>query len=290
MTILSSGQIGEFEAIGYTVAPNAVTDAKLAALRDQYAGWLDESRQHGRGYGSTVDNKPRFDLDSTHSAADPALWRVNNPVEVSSSYYDVMADSAMTDMVTDLIGPDVKFHHSKINTKPPRSDADVKFHQDFTGTPHSNTDVVTAMLFLDDMTPENGCMKLVAGSHREGIHSVWDGDRFTAMAAPEVEADCEARAERILGPAGSVCLMSTLTLHGSEPNRSDRPRGLFICVYAAADAVPLCESIVKSRLEGMIVRGKPSRWARLEALAVELLEIYPDASFREVQERAVRAP
>ena len=37
-------------------------------------------------------------------------------------------------------------------------------------------------------------------------------------------------------------------------------------------------------------RGKPSRWARLEALAVELPEIYPDASFREVQERALRAP
>ena len=46
-----------------------------------------------------------------------------------------MMGSRIPDMVTGLIGPDIKFHHSKINTKPPHSDADVRFHQDFTGTP-----------------------------------------------------------------------------------------------------------------------------------------------------------
>ena len=288
MPVLTESEIVRFWRDGFVVLENAVSADELSALRAQYDAWLAVARAHDESWGETADGKARFDLDPVHSRETPALWRVNNPVEVSPAYRAVMADSRMTDMVADLIGPDVKFHHSKINTKPPHSDADVKFHQDFTGTPHTNADIVSAMLHLDDMTGDNGSLRMVPGSHRGPIHDTWDGDLFTAMAAPEVQAACERTARPILGPAGSACLMHTRTLHGSLPNHSDRPRCVFICVYTAADAVPLCESIVKSHLEGTIVRGKPTRRARLETFSVELPEIYGETSFRQVMERTAK--
>jgi phytanoyl-CoA hydroxylase len=49
-----------------------------------------------------------------------------------------MPESAMVDMVADLIGPDVKFHHCKINLKLPGSHTEVGYHQDFAYTPHTN--------------------------------------------------------------------------------------------------------------------------------------------------------
>ena len=90
-----------------------------------------------------------------------------------------MRDSAMTDMVAALIGPDVKHHHCKINLKLPGTHTEVRYHQDFAYTPHTNDDVVTALLMLDDMTAENGCLMVVPGSHRGPMYSLFDGERFT---------------------------------------------------------------------------------------------------------------
>ena len=99
----------------------------------------------------------------------------------------------MVDMVADLIGPNVKFHHCKINLKLPGSHTEVGYHQDFAYTPHSNDDVVTALLMLDDMTLENGCLQVVPGSHRGPVHSLFDGERFTGFIAPAVVRRAEGR-------------------------------------------------------------------------------------------------
>lgn len=290
MASLTSAQIAEYRERGFVTVPDVVSGKPLRALQAKLAAWREESRKHEAGWGRTKDRRVRFDVETYHSETAPALRRVNNPVEVSKAYFNTMADSAMTDMVADLIGPDVKFHHSKINIKGPGSKLDIKFHQDFTGTPHSNPDIVTAMLMLDDMSPENGGLLLVPGSHREEICSVWRDDRYVAMVAPEIEARSAARAEPIVGAAGSVCFMSTLTLHGSRPNRSSRPRALAIFVYTAADAVPLAPSPVMSRYQGLIVRGKPTRKARLVSLEVELPGTYSSASFFDVVEEALETP
>jgi hypothetical protein len=64
--------------------------------------------------------------------------------------------------------------------------------------------------------------------------------------------------------------MHTRLVHGSRPNRSERPRGLYIAVYSAADAMPLAVSPLPNPNEGRLVRGKPSRFVRLTGGAVEL--------------------
>ena len=224
--MLSKEQVDAFWRDGYIVAEDAVDARQLAALRDTLAGWVEESRAHDAPFGEpTVDGRPRFDLAPEHTAASPALRRVNNPSEIDGAYMEAMRDSAMTDMVADLIGPDVKHHHCKINLKLPGANTEVRYHQDFAYTPHTNDDVVTALLMTDDMTEENGCLMAVPGSHRGPMFSLFDGDRFTGFVAPDEERELRAREEPILGRAGSVCLMHTRLAHGSEPNRSATPAG-----------------------------------------------------------------
>jgi phytanoyl-CoA hydroxylase len=117
------------------VFTGAVTPEELAALRRDFDGWVEESRSHDGPYGEAMDGRPRFDVQPGHTAAKPALRRVQAPTEVSGAYYQAMADSRMADMVADLIGPDVKLHHTKINSKLPGSATEVKWHQDFPFTP-----------------------------------------------------------------------------------------------------------------------------------------------------------
>jgi ectoine hydroxylase-related dioxygenase (phytanoyl-CoA dioxygenase family) len=283
--VLNQAQRDAFWRYGWIVLENAVTPTQLAALNRDMAAWVDESRGHDANYGETINGKPRFDLDPSHGPDHPGLRRVNAPVEVSDAHYAVATDSRMVDAVAALIGPDVKFHHSKTNAKQPHTATPVKFHQDFPFTPHSNDDVVTALLMLDDVTLENGCLEVVPGSHRGPLHAIWQDGRFTGAVADAVARDAAAQAVPVTGPAGAACLMHTRLLHGSAVNGSDAPRTLFICVYSAADAVPLSPNPMPSRFEGQIVRGKRTGRVRSIAFDLDLPELPPGASFFEQQAR-----
>ena len=285
--MLTEAEVEQFRRDGYLVVEGAVSDEQLARLNAQIARWVEESRAHDEPFGPpTVDGRPRFDMGEGHCAERPALRRVNNPSEISDDFRDVMRNARTVDMVGDLIGANVKFHHCKINLKLPGSHTEVGYHQDFAYTPHTNDDVVTALLMLDDMTEQNGCLEGVPGSHRGPMYSLFDGDRFTGFIAPDVVAELKRRAVPIYGKAGSVCLMHTRLVHGSDANQSSRPRGLYICVYTAADAFPIARNPMPSNDEGLMVRGEATRTARLEDLRVEIPAQPKRASFFTVQEEA----
>ncbi|MDH3448635.1 MAG: phytanoyl-CoA dioxygenase family protein, partial [Gammaproteobacteria bacterium] len=162
--MLSDRQKALFDEQGYLLVENALGGEQLREMRQQFADWVEESRSHEEAYGETVDGRARFDLEPGHRADKPALRRVNAPTDISAVYYRVMRDSAMTDCVAELIGPNVKYHHSKINSKLPGTATEVKWHQDFPFTPHSNDDLVTALLMIDEVTDENGPLQVLPGS------------------------------------------------------------------------------------------------------------------------------
>ncbi|MBT5905632.1 MAG: phytanoyl-CoA dioxygenase family protein, partial [Acidimicrobiaceae bacterium] len=203
---------------------------------------------------------------------------------VSAAHREVMANSAMVDMVADLIGPDVRLHHTKVNTKLPGAATEVQWHQDFPFTPHSNADLITALLMVDEVTVENGPLEVVPGSHNGPIHSLWHDGIFTGSICPDAVAAMRDAAVSCTGPAGSVCLMHTRLAHASAPNRSDRSRTLFICVYGAGDAVPYGPSPVPTAHQGLFVRGSDSGRVRTGDFEMDLPEPPMGASFFTQQE------
>ncbi len=282
--VLTQEECDRFDRGGYLVLKDAVSAAQLTAMRSQFDAWVEESRGHASDYGETVNGKPRFDLEEGHSAEHPRLRRVNAPVEAGPAFRAAMEDSRMTDAIADLIGPNVKFHHSKINSKLPSTRTEVKYHQDFTFTPHSNDDVITALLMVDDMDQANGCLRAVPGSHKGPLHSLWHGGRFTGAVDPALETDMAAKAVAITGKAGDVCLMHTRLMHGSEANASDQRRVLAIFVYSSEDAVPLSPNPMPNIDEGRVVRG--GRTGRIRSISFDMQapELPSGTSFFEQQE------
>jgi ectoine hydroxylase-related dioxygenase (phytanoyl-CoA dioxygenase family) len=281
---LSETDIATFWQNGYVTVENAVTDDELKRLQGEFNNWVAESQGHTEPWGTpTVDNRPRFDIGAEHTATDPALRRVNNPSEISDTYLDVMRGAAVVDMVADLIGPNIKYHHCKINSKLPGNNTVVHWHQDFPYTPHTNDDVVTALLMLDDVTEENGCLLVAPGTHRGPVNSLFQDGVFTGTVDAETTAALAAQEVPVMGKAGSVCLMHTRLQHSSRANKSDHSRTLYICVYSAADAVPIARNPMPSRHEGLIVNGVASPVARMIPLEVELPAQPKSASFFTVQ-------
>ncbi len=284
--MLTQEQKDQFWKDGVLTVNNAVTDDQLNKLRNEFSQWVEQSREYNSAYGETVDGRPRFDVEPGHCPEKPALRRVNAPTDISEIFCEVMANSRITDMVADLIGPDVKHHHNKINSKLPDSATKVKWHQDFPFTPHSNTDLVTALLMLDDVTEENGPLKVVQGSHNGPLHSLWQDEVFTGAVNEELAENMEATATTCLGSAGSVCFMHSCVAHGSAQNLSNKPRTLFIIVYTAADALPYCANPVPGRHEGLIVRGENPDTIRTAEFQLRLPEFPKGASFFTQQVRS----
>ncbi len=269
MPTLSPAEIEAFRRDGTIAVEDAVTPQQLAALRREFDAWWEESRAHERNYGEMIDGRPRFDLQIPgHSRAHPLLRRVNSPTEISEAYLDVVVNSRIPDMVADLIGANVKFHHSKINAKLPGANTEVKWHQDFPFTPHSNDDLVTALLAMDDVDETNGPLVSALGSHKDGIAEIWHDGKFTGIAGDAAARAWERDAKTFTMKAGSVCLMHTKVGHSSGPNRGTRPRRLFIAVYSAEDAIPLSLNPLPSKHEGLIVRGEKT--GRVRSIPFEM--------------------
>ncbi|MEM7195841.1 MAG: phytanoyl-CoA dioxygenase family protein [Pseudomonadota bacterium] len=283
--MLSERQQDDFHRYGYICLPGALTSDQVERAKTVFAEWVDQSRDHNSPFGEMIDGRKRFDLENGHSSKTPALRRVSSPEEVSTAYLSIVRESPAIEALADLIGPDIKFHHSKINAKLPGATTSVKFHQDFPFTPHSNDDLITVLYFLDDVTEENGALEVVPGSHRGPIHSLWQNGQFTGSVAAKTAAAAKAQATVCTGPAGSACLMHTRLLHGSAPNQSSNPRTLYIAVYSAADAVPLSPSPVPSRFCGELIRGTGGNTIRTTSFEMEMPELPTGASFFSQQSR-----
>lgn len=286
MTYLTQEQKDRFWADGVIVLEDAVTDTQLVQLRDEFNRWVEESRRHDTDYGETLDGRARFDLQPGHNAKQPALRRVQSPEEVSDIYASIMRDARTVDYCAELIGPSIRFHHGKVNSKQPGSKTEVKWHQDFPFQPMTNDDIITCLLFLDDVTMENGPLEVIPGSHKGPLYSHWHNGVFTGSVDHAIVDDRRSDIISCTGKAGSVCLMHASLLHGSTANLSDRPRTLYITTYYAEDAIELSPNHLPSQFTHELVRGEVSGRVRCSTYDMALPAVPKATSFFAQQEGA----
>ena len=258
MSFLTQEQKDTFWQTGFLVIADAVTAEELEGLRNVFSRWVEESREYKTDYGETLDGRPRFDLQPGHSAEKPGLRRIQSPEEVSDLFANIMRNAATVDFCAELIGPSIRFHHGKVNSKLPGTATQVKWHQDFPFEPMSNDDMITALLFVDDVTLENGPLEVLPGTHKGPIHSHWNKGVFTGSVDQEIIDAQNNKIVKCTGKAGSVCLMHARLLHGSAPNLSDSSRTLYITTYYAEDAIELSPNHLPSTLTHELVRGEVS--------------------------------
>jgi ectoine hydroxylase-related dioxygenase (phytanoyl-CoA dioxygenase family) len=254
---LSDEQVAAYRRDGYVAVPRVLDREQVEALRRVTEGFVERSR-------ALTASDDVFDLDPRHTAASPVLRRIKNPADHDPLYRWVALDSPIPDIVAELIGPDLRFHHSKLNLKGSLVGAPVEVHQDAAFYPHSNDDVLAVGLLLDDATEDNGALAVLPGSHRGPIHDHYDArGRFVGcMRREDVERLDRRGAPLLTLPAGSIHVHHYRLVHWSAPNTSPAERRLLINAYAAADAVSLVPDTTGSPLCGRLVRGTPPRVAR----------------------------
>lgn len=146
-----------------------------------------------------------------------------------------VSDPRLLDLVEALLGPGVVLFSSCWVVKPPRTGRPAAWHQDGGTWPLEPLDAVTLWVALDDSDAGNGTLRVIPGSHRKGLlpHDR-DDDRLrtelfnVAVATEHVD---EAAAVDVVLRAGDVSAHHPALVHGSGPNRSERPRRALVARY-----------------------------------------------------------
>ncbi len=244
---------------GYLLLEKFVSQEWLERIWAVTNRFVEESR------GQTQSDD-KFDLEPTHTAEAPRLRRLKTPVSHDPLYWEFASRGPLVDLAEDLMGPNLKFHHQKLNFKWAEGGEEVKWHQDIQFYPHTNYSVAAFGLCLADVTGEMGPMGVIPGSHQGELYDQYnDKDQWVGALSDQDVARLDLdKAVWLTGPAGSVTVHNCRTVHGSAPNNSAQMRPLLLQTYTSADAFAITPNASPSPYDGALVRGRRARWAHFD--------------------------
>jgi phytanoyl-CoA hydroxylase len=155
-------------------------------------------------------------------AASPmeALRKVEGLVEHDDVFAALAKDPRILEVMAALVGPDIKLFRDALMMKPPRHGSAKPYHQDSAYWAIDPPDLVSVWIALDDATLENGCMRVIPGSHTWGV---MEHQHLQDYQVDEATLDTSGEVAVPL-KAGGCLFFHSLLLHATAPNSSPHAR------------------------------------------------------------------
>jgi phytanoyl-CoA hydroxylase len=223
--MLSQTKIEQFQCDGFLKGSRVLTDDEVEVLRAETLRVIDDYQN-----GTERERRPVRVANLSGKAEAPVL-QIVNIWEGSEAFEKLLHNPIIVEEVAQLMqaemeATEIRLFHDQIQYKPASIGGVNMWHQDSPYWPILQPKDVqlTAWVALDDADADNGCMRMVPGSHRWGdqigvLHSL---KNFEAM--PD-EVDGKSIEVRLCPvEKGAVHFHHPLTWHGSQANVSGRPR------------------------------------------------------------------
>ena len=152
------------------------------------------------------------------------------PHFTDSRLLDFLLADEVLDVVQPFIGPNIGLWSSHFISKEPRVGRATPWHEDSSyrnGRADTMTGIITVWLALDKATEENGCMRVIPGSHLAGGFSDYERvDRATNLFASQIKPEQidESKAVAFELERGECSLHDARLIHGARPNTSNTRR------------------------------------------------------------------
>jgi hypothetical protein len=161
-------------------------------------------------------------------------------VRGSRAFLELAMDNDIVELVSGVLGEHVILWGCHVFCKPPLEGYETPWHQDGHYWPIRPLATCTAWVALEPSTRENGCLRVIPGSHRERrLHEHLHEDRTDLTLAQRLAAgtfDERAAVDIELEP-GQMSLHDVYMIHGAEANRSARRRTGVALRYMPASSV-----------------------------------------------------
>jgi ectoine hydroxylase-related dioxygenase (phytanoyl-CoA dioxygenase family) len=215
---LSEAEVAAYHRDGFVVPSHRLSAETVAAMRAATADLME-----------TYPRIPTEGLVSPH-----IRYAGTDRPDIHERFLDFCREPELLDIVESLIGPDLIIWGSRIFSKAARTGRATPWHQDGEYWPIRPLATVTAWIAIDRCTPDNGCLKLVAGSHKnktlmEHQSLAGQGAALDKEIAPG-EFD-EADVVEVPLEPGQMVLFDVYTAHGATPNISPDRRAGFAIRY-----------------------------------------------------------
>ena len=176
--------------------------------------------------------------------------------------HDLATDEKVLDHVEMALGPDIVLWATVFWYKEPHNTKYIPWHQDASYWPMEPRINLTAWIALGPTFPENGCLRLIPGSHKEWLDDDYQPlDKKSAFSRglPPEQVDESKAVDMVMQP-GDVVFFSEAALHGSNANKSDVPRLGFSLRFTTPevkfDPVGLKEQRIDYLTRTILVRGE----------------------------------
>ncbi len=226
----------DYQRDGYVVVADLVDEETVNALRNEAAAIATGARDSVLGADIVAASA------GTGEDAMKAVLAIHFPHKASPLMRDMLAYPAIVDVLTALIGPDVKAMQSMLFVKNAGKPGQA-WHQDEFYIPTRDRSLVGAWIALDDATIDNGCLWMHPGSHADGI--IWPtaphGDtRFDNSEEAQGFPYPREGGVPVEVQAGAVAFFNGYTLHRSLDNtrKSGFRRALVIHYMNARSMLP----------------------------------------------------
>jgi len=263
--ILTQAQIDEYNEVGAIVVRNVLSPEEVQRLRRVTDEMVEKSR-------AITTHTDIYDLEDTHTPAQPRVRRIKQPHNVDPAYGDLVRHPRILACLRDLWGPNIRFDTAKLNLKSAGFGAAVEWHQDWAFYPHTNDDLAAVGVMMDDMELANGPLMIIPGSHKAPtvFDHHFEGRFCGAMDPTKAEVDY-SKAIPLTGPAGSITIHHVRAVHGSAVNTSNKDRRLLLFQFRTADAWPLVTPVTDlAAFDALMACGTPTITPRLTQVPVRM--------------------
>jgi len=216
--MLTAGQIEQFRRDGYLRGSQVISDDQVGILQEEILRVIRDR-----------DDKSLPQPVLCHNMnGDPerAVWQIVNIWEASPPFKELVLNPQIGEEMAQLTNATtLRIWHDQIQYKPASVGGVNMWHQDAPYWPIlAPMTEVTAWVALDDVDEENGCMSMVPGSHLWGNHIKFLESLPNFEAMPSSYDGHSIKVRTCPVRKGEVHFHHALTWHGSNANRSARPR------------------------------------------------------------------
>jgi phytanoyl-CoA hydroxylase len=157
---------------------------------------------------------------------DTPVWQIVNIWKASSAFRTLAFNRTITEEIAQLThANELRLWHDQIQYKPAAKGGINRWHQDAPYWPVlTASEEVTAWVALDDVDEENGCMVMAPGSHRWGVQLDFLHLIKNISDMPKTFQNHDLTVKTCPVKKGEVHYHHSLTWHGSDANKSGRPR------------------------------------------------------------------
>jgi phytanoyl-CoA hydroxylase len=220
--MLSPEQIAFFNERGYVRIPQVFSPDEVEGLRTELDQLIQDWATTNMGTGPW-----RQVYMNAETERRSMLTHLHDLHFYGERWCRAVTHPRLAAAMSDLLGPNVELHHTTLHVKPPETGMPFPLHQDSPFYQHEGFGYVDAIIHLDDTNDENGSLRFIPGSHKDGhITHVTEVDgKPVTPHLPTDQWSLDAT-EACDAQAGDVVAFSIYTVHGSYINRTDRWRRL----------------------------------------------------------------